>query len=133
MLDVVSRCLVSFYAALEEVGSQNQVTLFTASDFGRTLTSNGNGSDHAWGGNHFVLGGAVNGGLVYGAYPDLSLTGPSIVTSRGITLPALAVDEYFAEMALWLGVPPGSLNSVLPRIGNFYTPSSSRPVGFMKA
>ncbi|ATC64445.1 hypothetical protein CMV30_11040 [Nibricoccus aquaticus] len=132
MLDVVSRCLTCFYAALEEVGSQNQVTLFTASDFGRTLTSNGNGSDHAWGGNHFVLGGAVNGGLVYGAYPDLTLTGPSIVTSRGVTLPALSVDEYFADMALWLGVPPGSLSSVLPRIGNFYTPSGTRPVGFMK-
>jgi uncharacterized protein (DUF1501 family) len=132
MLDVVSRCLVSFYAALEEVGAQNQVTLFTASDFGRTLTSNGNGSDHAWGGNHFVLGGAVNGGLVYGAYPDLALNGPSVVTSRGVTIPALSVDEYFAEMALWLGVPPGSLSSVLPRIGNFYTPGGARPVGFMQ-
>jgi uncharacterized protein (DUF1501 family) len=132
MLDIVSRCLVSFYAALEEIGAQNQVTLFTSSDFGRTLTSNGNGSDHAWGGNHFVLGGAVNGGLVYGAYPDLSLTGTSIVTSRGVTIPALSVDEYFAEMALWLGVSPGNLSSVLPRIGNFYTPGLTAPVGFMK-
>jgi uncharacterized protein (DUF1501 family) len=132
MLDIVSRCLVSFYAALEEIGAQNQVTLFTASDFGRTLTSNGNGSDHAWGGNHFVLGGAVNGGLVYGAYPDLSLTGSSIVTSRGVTIPALSVDEYFGEMALWLGVAPGDLGAVLPRIGNFYTPGGARPVGFMK-
>jgi uncharacterized protein (DUF1501 family) len=133
MLDIVSRCLVSFYAALEEIGAQNQVTLFTASDFGRTLTSNGNGSDHAWGGNHFVLGGAVNGGLVYGAYPDLALTGTSVVTSRGVTIPALSVDEYFAEMALWLGVAPGHLSSVLPRIGNFYTPGGARPVGFMQA
>ncbi|MGC4070928.1 MAG: DUF1501 domain-containing protein [Nibricoccus sp.] len=133
MLDVVSRCLVCFYAALEEIGAQNQVTLFTASDFGRTLTSNGNGSDHAWGGNHFVLGGAVNGGLVYGAYPDLSLTGNSIVTSRGVTIPSLSVDEYFAEMALWLGVSPGNLSAVLPRIGNFYTPGLARPVGFMQA
>jgi uncharacterized protein (DUF1501 family) len=133
MLDVVSRCLVSFYAALDELGSQNQVTLFTASDFGRTLTSNGNGSDHAWGGNHFVLGGAVNGGLVYGAYPDLSLTGSSVVTSRGVTIPSLSVDEYFAELALWFGVAPGDLGAVIPRLGNFYIPGANRPVGFMRS
>ena len=133
MLDVVSRCLTSFYAALEEISAQNQVTLFTASDFGRTLTSNGNGSDHAWGGNHLVLGGAVNGGLVYGNYPDLALNGPSVVTGRGVTIPALSVDEYFAELALWLGVAPGDLGSVLPRIGSFYLPGGTRPVGFMQA
>ncbi len=132
MLDIVSRCLVSFYAALEELGSQNQVTLYTASDFGRTLTSNGNGSDHAWGGNHFVLGGAVNGGKVYGTYPDLSLTGPQIVTGRGVAVPSMSVDEYFVELALWLGVSPANLADVLPRIGTFYTPGSAVPYGMMQ-
>ena len=133
MVDVVNRCLVAYWQALAEIGMQNQVTLYTASDFARTLTSNGAGSDHAWGGNMFVLGGKVNGGRVYGTYPDLLLTAPSVVTNRGATLPGLSVDEYFAELALWLGVTPGDLPSVLPRINTFYTPGGAPPVGFMQA
>jgi uncharacterized protein (DUF1501 family) len=133
MVDVVNRCLVSYWQALGELGLQNNVTLYTASDFARTLTSNGAGSDHAWGGNMFVLGGAVNGGRVYGSYPDVALTAPSVVTSRGSTVPSLSVDEYFAELALWLGVTPGDLPSVLPRITTFYSPGGSPPVGFMQA
>jgi uncharacterized protein (DUF1501 family) len=132
MVDAVNRCLISYWQALGEIGMQNQVTLYTASDFARTLTSNGAGSDHAWGGNMFVLGGAVNGGRVYGSYPDLALTAPSVVTSRGATLPGISVDEYFAELALWLGVTPGDLPSVLPRINTFYTPGGATPVGFMQ-
>ncbi len=132
MVDVVNRCLSSYWQALGEIGLQENVTLYTASDFARTLTSNGAGSDHAWGGNAFVLGGGVNGGRVFGSYPDIALAGPSVVTSRGITLPAVSVDEYFAELALWLGISPGDLPSVLPRIGNFYSPGGSGPIGFMK-
>jgi len=133
MVDVVNRCLISYWQALGEIGLQEKVTLYTASDFARTLTSNGAGSDHAWGGNAFVLGGDVNGGRVFGSYPDVALAGPNVVTSRGITLPAISVDEYFAELALWLGVSPGDLPNVLPRIGTFYSPGGSPPVGFMKA
>lgn len=133
MVDIVNRCLISYWEALGEIGLQQNVTLYTASDFARTLTSNGAGSDHAWGGNMFVLGGAVNGGRVYGSFPDVALNGPSVVTSRGSTLPALSVDEYFAELALWLGVSPGELPSVLPRIQTFYTPGGAAPVGFMQA
>lgn len=134
LLDIVDRCLVSYYTALEEIGATNDTTLFTASDFGRTLTSNGDGSDHAWGGNHFVLGGSVLGGLVYGSYPtSLALNGPDIVSNRAYVLPTLSVDEYFAELALWFGVAPGELATVLPRINEFYTPGLSRPVGFMPA
>ena len=133
MVGVVNRCLVSYWQALGEIGLQNNVTLYTASDFARTLTSNGAGSDHAWGGNAFVLGGGVNGGRVYGSYPDVALNGPDIVTSRGITLPAVSVDEYFAELALWLGVSASDLPSVLPRITTFYTPGGTPPVGFMQA
>lgn len=132
MLDIVSRCLVSFYAALEEIGAHEKVTLFTASEFGRTLASNGSGSDHGWGGHHFVLGSAVKGGVVYGHYPALVPEGPSIVTSRGVTIPTLSVEEYYAELALWLGVARDRLSAVLPRIGYFYTPGLDRPVGFMK-
>ncbi len=133
MVDVVNRCVAAYWAALGEIGLQNNVTLYTASDFARTLTSNGAGSDHAWGGNAFVLGGAVNGGRVYGSYPDLVLNGNAVVTTRGATLPAVAVDEYFAEFALWLGVTPGQLDAVLPRIRNFYTPGPVGPLGLMKA
>ncbi len=133
MVDVVNRCVAAYWAALGEIGLQNNVTLYTASDFARTLTSNGAGSDHAWGGNAFALGGAVNGGRVYGNYPDLVLNGNAVVTSRGATLPAVSVDEYFAEFALWLGVSPGQLDSVLPRIRNFYTPSTLGPLGLMRA
>ncbi|NJM38414.1 MAG: DUF1501 domain-containing protein [Akkermansiaceae bacterium] len=132
MVDIVNRCLISYWQALGEIGVQDKVTLYTASDFARTLTSNGAGSDHAWGGNSLVLGGAVNGGRVYGSYPDLALTAPNVITNRGSTLPTISVDEYFAELALWLGVSPGDLPSVLPRINTFYTPSSSAPIGFMQ-
>lgn len=133
MVDVVNRCLAAYWEGLGELGLREAVTLYTASDFARTLTSNGAGSDHAWGGNAFVLGGSVNGGRVYGSYPDLSLAGPDLVTSRGAAIPGLSVDEYFAELALWLGVAPGNLADVLPRIGNFYTPGGAAPVGFMGA
>ncbi|WP_438479061.1 DUF1501 domain-containing protein [Oleiharenicola lentus] len=133
MVGAVNRCLACYWAALGEIGLQNNVTLYSASDFARTLTSNGAGSDHAWGGNSFVLGGAVTGGRIYGAYPNLALTGPSVVTNRGVTLPAVSVEEYFAELALWLGVQPHQLADVLPRIGAFYTPGGAAPVGFMQA
>ncbi len=131
MVDVVNRCLAAYWEGLGELNLRDNVTLYSASDFARTLTSNGAGSDHAWGGNAFVLGGAVNGGRVYGRYPDLALAGPDIVTSRGSAIPAWSVDEYFAELALWLGVAPGDLGDVLPRIGNFYTPGGLAPIGFM--
>lgn len=133
MIDVVNRCLAAYWAGLGELNLRENVALYTASDFARTLTSNGAGSDHAWGGNAFVLGGAVNGGRVYGRYPDLALAGPDLVTSRGSAIPACSVDEYFAELALWLGVAPGDLRDVLPRIQNFYTPGPVGPLGLMRA
>ncbi|HYF35265.1 MAG TPA: DUF1501 domain-containing protein [Prosthecobacter sp.] len=121
----------AFYRTLEALGLQDQVTLFTASDFARTLTSNGEGSDHAWGGNHLVVGGAVRGGRIYGQYPSLYPDNPLDV-GRGRLIPTLSVDEYFAELALWLGVPRSSLPLVLPNIGRFYnTAGSSAPVGFL--
>lgn len=131
MLPVVSQAVGAFYNALTLLGVENQVTLFTSSDFGRTLTSNGRGSDHAWGGNHLLVGGAVNGRKIYGAYPELYENNPLDV-GRGRLIPTLSVDEYFAELALWLGVSPGSLPLVLPNITRFYNPNSaSWPVGFL--
>lgn len=120
-----------FYAATEELGVSDCVTTFTISDFARTLTSNGNGTDHAWGGNAIVMGGAVNGKKMYGEYPVLSL-GSSLELGGGILLPTTSADEYFAEMALWFGISPNDLSQVFPNIGNFYNVASGEnPLGFL--
>ena len=117
---------------LEEMGMEDQVTLFSASDFGRTLSSNGDGTDHAWGGNHFALGGGVQGGRLYGEYPeDLSL-GNALDTGRGRLVPTTSVDEYFAELALWLGVQPSDLGAMLPNLDRFYDVNSgAKPIGML--
>jgi uncharacterized protein (DUF1501 family) len=133
MLPVVSMALSEFNSALIELGVENQVTTFTASDFGRTLTSNGRGSDHAWGGNQIIMGGAVNGGDIYGSYPTL-FEGNSLDTGRGRLIPTTSIDAYFAELALWFGVPAADLELVLPNIRRFYDPASgSPPIGFLPA
>lgn len=147
MLPQVSEAVAGFYNALVKLGVQDQVTLFTASDFGRTLSSNGNGSDHAWAGNQFVVGGAVKGRRLFGRsaagqdaalgfYPDLALGSPLDTDpanySRGRLIPTLAVDEYFAELALWFGVSRSDLPLVLPNIRNFIPAGATTPpVGFL--
>lgn len=131
MLSVVSKALAEFQSAMEELGLADCVTTFTTSDFGRTLTSNGNGSDHAWGGNVMVMGDSVNGGQVFGNYPSLALNGNDDV-GGAILLPTISTDEYFAELSKWFGVGNGDLSYVLPNINNFYDPNSaSLPIGFM--
>ncbi len=130
MLPIVSKGISEFTAAMTELGIGDKVTTFTASDFGRTLTSNGEGSDHAWGGNHIVAGGAVKGGAVYGAYPDLGL-GNSLDTGRGRLIPTLSTDEYFAELAQWFGVSNADLTTVFPNLSRFYSVGAQRPIGFM--
>lgn len=133
MLGVVSRAIGDLFAALGEIGLQDQVTLFTISDFGRTLTSNGNGSDHAWGGNTIVAGGSVRGGDVYGTFPDLYITdNPLMISRRGNLIPTTAADEYFAELVRWFGISPNDMDLILPNIRNFYSPESGQaPIGFM--
>jgi len=129
MLGEVSACLGAFNAALTELNLQNNVTLFTASDFGRTLTSNGAGSDHAWGGNQIVMGGALNGRRIFGQYPSLYEDNP-LDTGRGRLIPTTSVDEYFADLALWLGVDKANLPLVLPNIERFYNlQSAGSPLG----
>ncbi|MEM8931620.1 MAG: DUF1501 domain-containing protein [Acidobacteriota bacterium] len=130
MLPVVSKGLGEFHQALTELGMLDDVVTFTASDFARTLTSNGRGSDHAWGGHHMVMGGPVRGGDLYGTYPQLYADNP-LDTGRGRLIPTLSCDEYFAELALWFGVAPSDLSTVLPNIGRFYTPGSGAPIGFL--
>jgi uncharacterized protein (DUF1501 family) len=118
MLPQVSQALSLFWSALGEYGLQNNVTLFTASDFARTLTTDGTGSDHAWGGNHMVLGGAVQGGKVYGSadlgyYPDFRNLA-AIDTGLGRLIPGVAVDEYARDLLSWFGVSAANLDYVLP-------------------
>lgn len=131
MLTILDKGLGEFYAALDAVGLADKVTTFTASEFGRTLTSNGNGSDHGWGGHSMIMGGAVKGKDIYGTYPDLYLDNPLDV-GRGRIIPTMSTDEYFAELALWFGVEKSELSLILPNIANFYnTANSTPPVGFM--
>ncbi|PCJ81789.1 MAG: hypothetical protein COA49_03920 [Bacteroidetes bacterium] len=129
-LSLLSAAIGSFYEAMDELGIAEKVTTFTISDFARTLTSNGSGSDHAWGGNALVFGGAVNGGQIYGQYPSLDLGGV-LEVGNGVLIPEISTDQYFAELALWLGVLPSSLPDIFPNVENFYTPGTGNPVGFM--
>jgi uncharacterized protein (DUF1501 family) len=118
LLTQVGNALSSFYAATVELGVANSVTTFTASDFGRTLSSNGDGSDHGWGSHHFVLGGAVQGGRYFGTLPSVSINGPDDV-GQGRLLPTTSVDQLAATLAVWMGVSTSELPLVVPNIGNY--------------
>lgn len=126
LLTEVSEAMKAFYDETVALGLQNNVTTFTASDFGRTHVSNGNGSDHGWGGHHIVMGGAVRGGDIYGTMPNLTVDGPDD-TDHGRWIPTTSVDEYAATLARWFGVSETDLPIVLPNIGRFQT----RDMGFM--
>jgi len=119
MLPILDGAIGSLYSALEELGLQDQVAICTISDFARTLTSNSQGSDHAWGGNSMIIGGAVNGGNVLGDYPELTLANDLNLDERGRMIPQVSVDEFYAELALWFGVSTNDLSYILPNIGNF--------------
>ncbi|MDB6168539.1 MAG: hypothetical protein JWM88_1403 [Verrucomicrobia bacterium] len=122
LLTQLSQALTAFYAATVELGVASQVTAFTASDFGRTLSSNGDGSDHGWGNHQLVVGGAVKGGDIYGAMPVLTVNGPDD-TGRGRWIPTTSVDEYSGTLATWFGVSGTDLPAVLPNISRFAHPN----------
>ncbi len=113
-------------AALQGTDLRRQVTTFTASDFGRTFTSNGDGTDHGWGAHHFVVGGAVRGRDIYGAFPASGL-GHALDVGSGSLLPTISVDQYGATLAKWFGVPDSQLGEVFPNLANF----TQRDLGFM--
>ena len=117
-----------FYNATVGLGIADRVTTFTGSDFGRTLTSNGDGSDHGWGSHHFVMGGAVKGQQYYGTFPVMGV-GNNDEVGSGRLLPTTSVDQYAATLARWFGVSDTDMRLVLPNIGNF----GSSNVGFMGA
>ncbi len=115
---MVAEAMSSFYDATVELGVADKVTTFTASEFGRTLTSNGDGSDHGWGGHQFVMGGAVRGGTIVGSYPSVAL-GTAEDLGRGRLLPTTSTSQFAATLGSWFGVPAGSLGDALPYINNF--------------
>lgn len=122
----ISISLNAFYNALKSVSAENNVTVFSASDFGRTYNTNGDGSDHGWGSHHFMLGGALQGGDIYGKMPNFAIGGPDD-TGRGRWIPTTSVDEYAATLARWFGVSATDMPIVLPNIGRFAKPD----LGFM--
>lgn len=133
MLSTLDAAIGGYQQALEALGLSNDVITFTASDFGRTLRSNGRGSDHAWGGNGMVFGGPVDGGKLFGTYPNLALGSSDDVGRGGRFLPSTSLDLFFGEMLRWFGVPNANLSDVLPNIGYFYNVNSSvPPLGFVK-
>jgi uncharacterized protein (DUF1501 family) len=133
MLSMLDGALTAFQRALDQLGLQDSVITFSASDFGRTLRSNGRGTDHAWGGNALVMGGPVNGGKIYGTYPDLTLDSTDDTGYGGRMIPTTSVDELFGEMLRWFGVPAANMSYVLPNISNFYNVNSgSLPIGFLR-
>jgi len=128
LLGGISDAITAFHQATIELGVADSVTTFTQSDFGRTLTSNGDGTDHAWGGNQLVVGGAVNGRELYGSYPLLAIDGPEDV-SGGRMIPSTSADQYAATLARWFGIPDLDLDIVAPNLANF----AERDLGFMIA
>lgn len=131
-LATLSRGLSRFQAAVDDLQMTNDVVTFTASDFGRTLSSNGRGTDHGWGGNQIVMGGPVVGGKLHGDYPTSLAPGNPLDIGRGRLLPTTSVDEIAAELALWFGANNDStLEAVLPNLRRFVTPGIQRPMGFL--
>ena len=121
LLTELAGALTAFHAATVELGVSRSVVTFTASDFGRSLVSNGGGSDHGWGGHHFVLGDSVRGGDLYGRFPSLALDGPDD-GGDGRWIPTTSVDEYAATIARWFGLSPEQLRTVFPNLRRFDQP-----------
>lgn len=142
LLQQVDEAMTAFYQATVELGVAKQVTAFTASDFGRTLASNGDGSDHGWGSHHLMVGGAVKGAAFYGTAPPISISDTSAPedqwhVGQGRLLPTTSVDQYAATLAKWFGVADSEMSTLLPNLKNFGA-AAGRPdypsnLGFMDA
>lgn len=126
LLSQLDQSLHVFNAAMEQLGTQDQVTTFTATEFGRSLTPNNTGTDHGWGGHSLVMGGAVNGNDIYGTMPQLSFDSIDAIDNNRI-IPTSSVDQYGATLARWFGLNNSELASVFPNLQNF----STTDLGFM--
>ncbi len=125
LMATISGALGAFHAATQELGVADAVTTFTLSEFARTLNPNGDGTDHAWAGIQFVMGGAVSGQRLYGTpaasgnlFPDLTLDGPDCL-QRGQMIPATSCDQYSATLARWLGLSECDIAAIFPYLGHF--------------
>lgn len=132
MLKILGDAMLEFQNAIDSINKSNEVVTFTMSEFGRTLTSNGDGSDHAWGGNVMFMGGGHQGGQIIGEYPSLSLldtldTSGINVSNRGIFIPTTSIDQYLGDLAMWFGVPHTDLSDIFPGIGNVWTHNTANP------
>lgn len=123
----IGQAMSAFYQSTVNMNVANDVATFMVSDFSRTFKPNGVGTDHAWGGNYFVMGGGVQGGRFYGRYPNLALGGPDDADSLGRWIPAVSIDQYGGTLARWFGVPGADLAQVFPNINRFPTAD----LGFM--
>ena len=124
----LSPALAAFYNATQELGMAQNVTTFTESDFSRTFQpTTDDGSDHAWGGHHLVLGGAVQGGQIFGQFPTFALGGPNDTDTRGRWIPTTSIDQYGATLCAWFGIPSSALATVFPNLANFPTQN----IGFL--
>lgn len=128
LMSILDHALGRFNAAMDEIGMADNVTLFSLSEFARTLTSNGQGSDHAWGSNAFVMGGAVDGGKIIGSYPSLELNS-DLELGGGVLLPQISTDQYFGDIAHWFGVNTSDLITLFPNIDNFDSIYNGTPLG----
>ncbi len=126
-LTTLNDAMVSFYNTTVELGVADSVTTFTASDFGRTLSINGDGTDHAWANHHLVMGGAVKGGQIHGDLLNLSVDGPDDAEDTGRFIPKYGVDQYGSTLAKWMGMTDSDIAEIFPNIGNF----DSTDLGFM--
>ena len=126
LLNEVSEALYAFQRAMEQLGTSEAVTTFTASDFSRTFPTNSQGSDHGWGSHHMIMGGAVRGARTYGRIPEFTINGPDD-TGTGRWIPTLSVDQYSATLARWFGVGDPMMSSVFPNLSRFATTN----LGFM--
>jgi len=128
LLTQLDAALSAFFNATIEIGIPNDITTFTESEFGRTGNSNANnGSDHAWGSHHMILGGTVKGGAAYGTFPTLALDGPDDSGTRGEWVPTTALDQYAATLGKWFGVSDSDLLQVFLNLANF----TQKDLGFM--
>jgi uncharacterized protein (DUF1501 family) len=119
----LSQAMNAFYQATVEIGAAPQVTSFTLSDFSRTFAPDStSGTDHAWGGHHLIMGGAVHGGDFYGTFPTLALAGPDDASDEGRWIPTTSLDQYAGTLANWFGVPTADLPTIFPNLANFTTP-----------
>jgi uncharacterized protein (DUF1501 family) len=124
----LSPALLAFYNATQELGMAQNVTTFTESDFSRTFQpTTTDGSDHAWGSHHLVMGGAVLGGQIFGQFPTFELGGPNDTDTRGRWIPTTSIDQYGATLCSWFGIPAGPMGAVFPNLANFATQN----VGFL--